>query len=472
VKFDIVIAHYRENIEWLENLNNSSIRNIFVYSKGRPQILNNNKIIAKQLENIGRESHTYLTYCVEMYDNLPDFVIFLQGNPHGITVDVISKWIEELNQNFHHCTNNYKVGNIDWFLNNGKIYEWGGKTDVSSFNVWEWVDTYIDKDTPKNNINIFWNACFGVSKAAIKSNSLNKYKHIIEKELNGKNPEAAHFLERSWYYLFNIHTLQENLPKNIWIYWAQGWDNAPLLQKYVASSWKINNKNWKVRLLHDDNVKNFIKEDVPYLFDKNKNITYQAKSDIIRLAILNKYGGVWADSTLLCMQPLDHWVHEAVDPSGIWMYHSWGAGIPDNQGISSWFIISKKNSYIINKWKKSCDEYWLKRNESNIYFWMDALFNKLYYNDEKFNELWKLTPYLSSEDYGQAHCLSKKIKMDDNNHELKLFFKNSPPYVLKFWNHWNDIFPDIKDEKCRHSVGYFAILMAKRGFQYKHPFKD
>jgi mannosyltransferase OCH1-like enzyme len=35
------------------------------------------------------------------------------------------------------------------------------------------------------------------------------------------------------------------------------------------------------------------------------NMTIQAKSDMIRLHVLSTHGGVWADSTMLCLQPLD-----------------------------------------------------------------------------------------------------------------------------------------------------------------------
>jgi len=471
MKFDIVIARYNENIEWLELLNHDLIRNIFVYNKGEECNLINVKVISRRLENIGREAHTYLTYCVEMYNNLPDFVIFLQGNPHGITINNINDWIDSISKSFVHCTENNKIGNLDWFLRDGKLYEWGGPIDNSSFNIWEWSKTYVRESIPKENINIFWHACFGVSEKAIRSNPIVKYQTIIEKELNRKNSEAAHFLERTWYYLFNLDRLNMNLSKNIWLYWGQGWHNAPNLQKYVASSWYLNNPNWKLNLLDDEKIYDLLRDEVPYLFDKNKNITYQAKSDIIRLAILNKYGGVWADSTLLCMQPLDPWVFEAVEDSGVWMYHSWGGGLPANLGISSWFIVSKEQSYIIKEWKKECDNYWGNRIEAHTYFWMDQLFRRLFDNDKEFNHQWGITPNICSEDYGQAHCMSQGDGMGNCSRELKLFFKNSPPYVLKYWSHWNNFCENIKDEQCRNSISYFALLMAKRRFSYKHSFK-
>ena len=48
-------------------------------------------------------------------------------------------------------------------------------------------------------------------------------------------------------------------------------------------------------------------------------------------------------------------VFEAMSKSGIWMYHGHGAGLKSNLGPASWFIISKKNGYLISKWKRYCD---------------------------------------------------------------------------------------------------------------------
>ena len=104
-------------------------------------------------------------------------------------------------------------------------------------------------------------------------------------------------------------------------------------------------------LIDENNLVNYVK-DIDYIYDKNKKITPQAKSDIIRLSLLKKNRDVWADSTLLCMQPLNHWVFDALKNSGIWMYHGHGSYLDSDLGPASWFIVSEKNGYLISKWKK------------------------------------------------------------------------------------------------------------------------
>lgn len=68
----LVIAHYNEDLTWLDSLTNTYT----LYCKGapvdRPHL---------QLENKGRESDTFLRYILENYHTLPNLIGFLQGDP-------------------------------------------------------------------------------------------------------------------------------------------------------------------------------------------------------------------------------------------------------------------------------------------------------------------------------------------------------------------------------------------------------
>lgn len=75
-KNNVIIARYNEPIDWLDKIDTDKY-NILVYNKGQKS----SKYDIKNLENVGRESHTYLTHIVENYDNLTDYTIFLQANP-------------------------------------------------------------------------------------------------------------------------------------------------------------------------------------------------------------------------------------------------------------------------------------------------------------------------------------------------------------------------------------------------------
>jgi hypothetical protein len=74
----IVIARYEESIDWIKDLSVDYV----IYNKGSkiPESeIDPNKVI--DVPNQGREAETYLRYIIDNYNKIPDFVIFLQGNP-------------------------------------------------------------------------------------------------------------------------------------------------------------------------------------------------------------------------------------------------------------------------------------------------------------------------------------------------------------------------------------------------------
>jgi len=249
--------------------------------------------------------------------------------------------------------------------------------------------------------------------------------------------------------------------KTIWILWLQGWDNAPWLQQRIAESWIKNNPDWTVKLIDEKQVRTLV-SDIEYMYDPSKTITTQAKSDIIRLSLLMNYGGVWADSTMLCMQPLNRWCSDAIKDAGFWMYHGFGGGLPIEDGPASWFILAEPGNPFIRRWKKECDTYWQSRSEADEYFWMDMVFKTIIQSDMEMLELWASVPFLSCEEEGQAHCLFEGSKMILNDEKTKLLLFEKPPYAIKLWNSWTTTFPDSTTNECKQSTGYFAIQMSSR----------
>ena len=261
---------------------------------------------------------------------------------------------------------------------------------------------------------------------------------------------------------------KQELNRTIWLLWLQGWENAPWLSQQVLTSWKVKNPGWKIVMVTEKNLKEYV-DGIDYVY--KETISPAAKSDIIRLNLLYKHGGVWADATLLCMTPLDSWVYEAIQPSQFWMYHGWGGGMSTEKGPASWFIISKAKSYIITKWKEECDHYWKEHETAHEYFWMDLLFKKLYETDKKFKRQWDLVPYRNIESYGESHSLASESMFRDDK-KLKKKYDETPPFVLKMGNKsWASKCSDLNTEECQNSNGYYAIQIAlkrKNGNTHKY----
>lgn len=100
----LIISRYNENLDWLNKIEFDYI----VYNKGLDDI--QHPYI--RLRNVGRETDTYLNYIISNYYNLPEIVVFSQGNPfdHG------SNFVEVVN-------NTYDINNIVWLGTN-----WGPVT--------------------------------------------------------------------------------------------------------------------------------------------------------------------------------------------------------------------------------------------------------------------------------------------------------------------------------------------------------
>ncbi len=177
----------------------------------------------------------------------------------------------------------------------------------------------------------------------------------------------------------------------MFIYWGQKFNTAPKIVTKCLLSWKIRNPTWEIIELDDDNLDEYINlEEIVNI--KNKNITKTSYSDIIRIFLLDKFGGCWCDATTFCNQPLDDWLYENIE-SGFFAFNK----PAEDRLLSTWFLYSEKNNYIISKWKEETIKYWNNNDEMHTYFWFHYLFGNLYKIDNKFKNLWNLTSKISAD---------------------------------------------------------------------------
>jgi hypothetical protein len=206
--YDIVIAHYKENLSWISELQHPNIRQLRIYTKDSSINTDfkylNNKVVHSVLPNVGRESDTYLRYCLEFRDNLPDFVFFLQGNPsfHGITTKHILQWIHSFTDS-HKFTPTFSNCPLYHGTQDGRVSHWGSPTKPNSLDIVHWFKKFINTNQDINHCKVCFGANFGVSKDRILSRSVEDYNLILE-DLNCINPESGHYIERSWFYFFNL----------------------------------------------------------------------------------------------------------------------------------------------------------------------------------------------------------------------------------------------------------------------------
>ena len=87
----------------------------------------------------------------------------------------------------------------------------------------------------------------------------------------------------------------------IWICWFQGMDSAPDLVQKCYESVVSNNPEKNVIVITEENMSEYVTFP-DYIIDRWKRgvITHTHMTDLLRLELLIKYGGLWLDATVLC----------------------------------------------------------------------------------------------------------------------------------------------------------------------------
>lgn len=215
---DLVIAYYKEDLDWLYNYKHINFRYIFIYNKGDQIIPNiNRQYIEIKLDNIGKNDHTYLYHIINNYNDLADVTIFTTGsvslNKNIINFNIIvNQTIITLNSVF---LNTYYYNNVSKDLYNFTLDHYSSSHNNNKYdneldnNLYLshirpfglWYDTYFN-NIIINNVN--YGGVFSVSRQHIKQHNLDYYKNLISQFPNHKNSEIGHYFERAWIAIFHL----------------------------------------------------------------------------------------------------------------------------------------------------------------------------------------------------------------------------------------------------------------------------
>ena len=192
-----------------------------------------------------------------------------------------------------------------------------------------------------------------------------------------------------------------SFPKVIWMFWLQGWEHATELSRLCLRSWRELNPEWEVVPLSRYNIEQYLELDsITDDFYSKKPISCSV--DLLNLNLLNQYGGIWIDSTVLCQKPLDSWIGNSLDTG--FFAHKFDPPVTINDGaekpriLSTWFIAADAGHYIIKKWCERYNDYWLGRKEPDFYFDFHYLFYDLYCEDPKIKSVFDKTLSISAQE--------------------------------------------------------------------------
>ena len=149
------------------------------------------------------------------------------------------------------------------------------------------------------------------------------------------------------------------IPKIIFMYWHD--TNYPQIVSFNIKKLKKLHPDYKIHIINRETVSKFVNIE-QYNFNFNDKLlkTHAYFSDILRILLLEKYGGIWIDASLIFWKRIDNIVKENNKLVLIRNYNN-DNGV-NNKGYESWFIASiPKHPFIVhvknkvvslNKYKK------------------------------------------------------------------------------------------------------------------------
>lgn len=173
----------------------------------------------------------------------------------------------------------------------------------------------------------------------------------------------------------------------IWQLWFQGEDSAPEIVKRCLDSVRKFSGNRQVILLTKDNIREYI-ELPQYIWEKKEQsiISNTHFSDILRVCLLEKFGGTWIDATVLLTDHI---------PQPILSQDFFAFSVPEDHInydfhlFSSWFIHAQPNHIFLKSFKESLFEYWKHENELIDYFTLHLITYNVIHANEALTNLWE-----------------------------------------------------------------------------------
>lgn len=205
----------------------------------------------------------------------------------------------------------------------------------------------------------------------------------------------------------NHVTLTENVEdNNIWVCWWQGEKSMPEMVKKCFNSIIRYSNGHPVKLITFDNYKDYVQVDYR-IVDKLKNGTFKLAhfADLVRLKLLEQYGGLWLDSTILLTANINEDFFQK--------FFSVKIRPVDNDSVSEYrwcsFVLGggKNIRYIYSQLSCMLERYMLENDLFIDYLLIDYFLNILYRQDKSVKETIDTMPFTNP-----------------NLHKLRLLFEN------------------------------------------------
>lgn len=194
----------------------------------------------------------------------------------------------------------------------------------------------------------------------------------------------------------------QHVPKKIWCFWDKGENALPPFHKWNLDNWRLKlvPKGYEIRTISlvegdpnnffsfldpreriqmeslfkdiDEKAKAYQGEDGNWV----KMVPAVVKSDVVRIVLLEKFGGIWTDLTNVLVRDL-----EDLDLAGFEASSQSVAGFVKVEaaskesvkinnrpvdGLENWLLFAKEHSSLVQAWKIAFIEYWRTRKTGEL----------------------------------------------------------------------------------------------------------
>lgn len=141
-----------------------------------------------------------------------------------------------------------------------------------------------------------------------------------------------------------------SIPKIIWTFWSV--KSPSYFASFCIDRWIALHPDYRVEVINEENIVDHLTEFDTTLFNHHM-LPIQNVSDLIRLSLLEIYGGVWLDASVFIEGRID----EIFDLQSnqfdfLGYFDKLGENRPLPPIVETWFLIAPKGSQFISLWRK------------------------------------------------------------------------------------------------------------------------
>jgi hypothetical protein len=213
---ELVVARYKENLDWLTPYDDGTFSKITVYNKSTTPVeykSDKARVRIETLPNVGVCDHTYLYHIIENYYDLADTTVFIPGSGYlpykkeliEFTIGKVKETkdtvipIYPFDVTLGEAMYNLTIDNYTLSTNENRDTPNEEHTPAKIRPFGKWYQTYFGDAQVKKGTFI---GIFAASREDIRSRDKEFYQELLSQVATDKFHETSHYIERSWSAIF------------------------------------------------------------------------------------------------------------------------------------------------------------------------------------------------------------------------------------------------------------------------------